>query len=85
MYQKELKADRALIVYKGEKKSFAQILPKEYYNLGNSNDTLTLEILSQLVNDSITMYSLNCTNCKNIKFSQENINDTTYFLSLIHI
>lgn len=80
LYQRDLRADRGLIVYTGKNRSFAKILPREYYNLGNSNDTLNLEISRQSDLDSIERYSVSCSNCKEIEFTYIENSDSNFFV-----
>lgn len=78
LYQKKINVNRGLNVYKNDSVSFAYIAPFEYYNLGKIKDSLFLEIKKS--NDSKPDYDVTCRNCNEIKFNQEIINDSVYYL-----
>ena len=77
-YAKQFSADRGVIVYKDDSSSFFQILPREYYNLGNSTDTIKIKIIAKPY-DSPQRYSFNCLNCKTLNFNAKYVKDTLFF------
>lgn len=81
IYQKELQADRGLIVYSGDGTSFVQVLPKEYYNVGGCTDTLILTLKEKAVLDNNSQqYLIGCSNCNEISFNHIIERDTNYFV-----
>jgi thiol-disulfide isomerase/thioredoxin len=77
-YQKELNIDMGLIIYQSDNYSFAQILPREYYNLGNQTDTLTL-IINKNPENTANPNTVECRNCGDISFTHLIKNDTNFF------
>ncbi len=79
-YQKELNADRGMTVYKSDSFSFAQILPREYYNLGKHTDTLELIInKNENSENNVNPYNVECKNCGDIRFTHLIQNDSNFF------
>lgn len=68
VYRKQANNDLGIVVYKKGSASVATILPREYFVLGDYNDTLELEIVTD--KNAKAGFTASCTNCTSIRFEQ---------------
>jgi hypothetical protein len=78
-YRKQKDADLGIVVYKKGDESVATILPREYFILGDYNDTLELRIKPSKSGQGVK-YTAECTNCTSIRFRQVSENGSERFV-----